>query len=128
MTIRFRAADVHIELTGAHVLLGLGSGGSEPDQHIIMMRALGDAPGVADVLTADTYFEYRGQAHAGYGCVTRAVLTPSSLTLGCDTRRCPQLPDGDFEVELDSSAGRHDAIAAVLRALIDGPRLVIKDA
>ncbi len=127
MTIRFRAVDVHIENTEAHALLGLSSGGTEPEHHVIMMRALSDAPGVVDALTGDAYFEYRDEHHGGYGCVSRALLKPNLLQLTCDKRRCPALPDSDFEVELaDAVAARFEEIAGALEALIDGPRVVIE--
>ncbi|HEX4892355.1 MAG TPA: hypothetical protein VFV47_03650 [Hyphomicrobiaceae bacterium] len=128
MTISFQAVDVHVEITGAHALLGLGSGGKKPDHHIIMMRAMGDGESAGDVLTGEAYLEYRSPAMSGYGCVARAVLSPSKLSLSLDRRRCPQFPDASVEIELTGGAASLQRIQEALEHLIDGPRLTVESA
>jgi hypothetical protein len=128
VTISFRAVDVHLEVTGSHVLLGLGSGGKKPDHHVIMMRAIGDGEGAGDVLTGETYLEYRNSAMSGYGCVARAVLSAEKLTLSLDRRRCPQFPDACVDVDLTHETDLIGQIRGALEHLIDGPRLTIEHA
>jgi hypothetical protein len=125
VTISFRAVDVKVEVSESHVLMGLGSGGSRAEHHVIMMRALADAPAASDVLSGEAYLEYRNAATSGYGCVVRATLTPGKLLLVLDRRRCPQFPDAELEVTFEPDQSISRDVSRALEKLVDGPRLTI---
>lgn len=122
MAIRFRAAEVHVEINESHAFLGLASGSDDPGHKVLMMRALSDEDAL-DVLTGETYFEYRDQSTGGYGCISQVTMQPSRLLISCNKRRCPQLPDTEFEIDISAVGESRADLARALEALIDGPRL-----
>lgn len=126
MTVSFRAEQVQVLADETHAFLGLASGADDPGHKVLLMRALTE-DGASDILTGDAYFEYRDPSTGGYGCIAQADLGPDKLVLTCNKRRCPQLPDTMFEIDLAAVADRRADIATVLGKLIDGRRLTIED-